>query len=417
MVVYLIQTVFGLFLLDDNGETKARVIYYPDVERAANEIRSINEDTATQGLKDMISKIENISFDSIHVMNTAMGRLLGDMTTYDVSAEETSPVIKLFIGTQDTHLQKEGIVESKEEAQIFRRDVGIMVSRSMISEASEERDLLVKHAIDSVGEIDKSINLVAMRLREWYSLHFPSLNNIIEDHMVFAKIVATFSSRIDIKPEELVSLGVPEGLAERVAVAAKGDIGAPLESEDHVMLKKLADEILAMYSTRRELEEYVATIMRKIAPNLTELAGPLVGARLLSQAGSLKELARKPSSTLQIFGAEKALFRSLKTGADPPKHGLIYQVSEIHSAPYWQRGKIARALAGKLAIAARVDAYSDRDIGATLRQQFLDRLKEIQTQYPEAPPPKPKKSASKERGKPKKRRDRSRPRKKGGRKK
>ena len=110
---------------------------------------------------------------------------------------------------------------------------------------------------------------------------------------------------------------------------------------------------------------------------------------MISLAGSLLDLARKPSSTVQVFGAEKALFRSIKTGADPPKHGIIYRVSEINSAPYWQRGKIARALAGKLSIAARIDAYSDRNIGVSLREDFLERVEEIKKQNPTAPPPKP----------------------------
>jgi nucleolar protein 56 len=129
--------------------------------------------------------------------------------------------------------------------------------------------------------------------------------------------------------------------------------------------------------------------MDSVAPNITALVGPLVGARLISLAGSLKELAQKPSSTVQIYGAEKALFRSLKTGSDPPKHGIIYQVPEVHGAPYWQRGKIARALAGKISIAARVDAYSKRNIGADLKKKFLQRVSEIRKQNVEEPPPKP----------------------------
>ncbi len=121
----------------------------------------------------------------------------------------------------------------------------------------------------------------------------------------------------------------------------------------------------------------------------------------------MKELARKPSSTIQVFGAEKALFRSLKTGADPPKHGIIYRIPEVNTAPFWQRGKIARSLAGKLSIAARIDAYSDRDVGDSLREQFLTRVEEIRRQNPEAPPPKPKpepKKRREKRGRPKRRR-------------
>lgn len=153
-------------------------------------------------------------------------------------------------------------------------------------------------------------------------------------------------------------------------------------------------------------------MMGDVAPNIGALAGPMIGARLISLAGSLKELARKPSSTIQVFGAEKALFRSLKTGADPPKHGIIYRVPEVTNAPFWQRGKIARSLAGKLSIAARIDAYSDRDAGSNLREQFISRVEEIRKQNPEPPPPKPPKPQPQ----PKKREKKGRPkRKRGGR--
>jgi nucleolar protein 56 len=182
--------------------------------------------------------------------------------------------------------------------------------------------------------------------------------------------------------------------------AIPGDIGAELRDVDLGIIKTLATSIDNLYKTRKELEDYVATVMEEVAPNVSSLVGPLVGARLISLAGSLKELARKPSSTVQVFGAEKALFRSLKTGADPPKHGIIYRVSEVHSAAYWQRGKIARALAGKLSIAARIDAYSDKNVGSTLRDDFLERVEEIKKQNPEAPPPKPPKPKPVEKRKP-----------------
>jgi nucleolar protein 56 len=166
-------------------------------------------------------------------------------------------------------------------------------------------------------------------------------------------------------------------------------LGSELSDSDMSAIQTLTEIILNLYKERRTLEGYISTLMEEVAPNITSLVGSLVGARLISLAGSLKDLARKPSSTLQILGAEKALFRSLKTGADPPKHGVIYQVPEIHSAPYWQRGKIARALAGKLSIAARIDAYSEAGVVTSLREQFESRLEEIRRQNPEAPPPKP----------------------------
>ncbi len=195
--------------------------------------------------------------------------------------------------------------------------------------------------------------------------------------------------RSQINKGALVASGLSTSQIKSIMESLDKDTGAEFQDADIVILRKLAERIENLHEMRHELEEYLSDLMDTLAPNVTALVGPLVGARLISLAGSLMELARKPSSAVQIFGAEKALFRSLKTGASPPKHGVIFQVSDIHTAPYWQRGKIARALAGKLSIAARIDAYSKRNIGEDLRAQFNKRVEEIQRLYPEAPPPKP----------------------------
>jgi len=137
---------------------------------------------------------------------------------------------------------------------------------------------------------------------------------------------------------------------------------------------------------RRELTDYISTVMKEVAPNITALVGPLLGARLISLAGSLESLARLPASTIQVLGAEKALFRALRTGGKPPKHGVIFQYPDIHRSPRWQRGKIARALAAKLAIAAKVDAFTGRFIGDKLREELRRRIEEIKKVY--AKPPK-----------------------------
>jgi len=126
--------------------------------------------------------------------------------------------------------------------------------------------------------------------------------------------------------------------------------------------------------------------MEDVAPNIKSLVGSLLGARLIALTGGLTNLAKMPASTVQVLGAEKALFRSLKTGARPPKHGMIFQHTLIHEAKRWQRGKMARALAGKLAIAARSDAFSGKYIGDDLKAGLEKRIKEIQEKYEEPPP-------------------------------
>ena len=144
--------------------------------------------------------------------------------------------------------------------------------------------------------------------------------------------------------------------------------------------------MLELSKLREYLTEYVGQVMREVAPNITELVGPLLGARLLSLAGSLETLAKLPASTIQVLGAEKALFRALRTGGKPPKHGVIFQYPDIHRSPRWQRGKIARALATKLAIAARADYFTGRFIADELKKALLERIDEIKKLYARPPP-------------------------------
>ena len=389
MTVYLVPTTFGFFILDKESKVLGEHLFYPNVDDSFKEIATINEGNPTALLQTMVDKIKESGAESVIVDNPMLSRAVSAIDKIPVTVELLSSVIKWFRDTQDSYLTKKGVLESPEEIRRFRQEVSMKLAKATISAASEEKDLLVKHAIDAIGEIDTSINLVSMRLREWYSLHFPSLSGLVEDNELFARIVSVCGSRLDFTEELLSEAKTPENLRAQIIGAISKDIGADLKPTDLIAMQTLAKSITDLYIVRKELEEYVSDMMKDIAPNITKLVGPLVGARLISLAGSLKELARKPSSTVQIFGAEKALFRSLKTGADPPKHGVIFQVAEIHSAPYWQRGKIARALAGKLSIAARIDAYSERDLGASLREQFEIRVKEIQRQNPEAPPPKP----------------------------
>ncbi len=165
-------------------------------------------------------------------------------------------------------------------------------------------------------------------------------------------------------------------------------MGADIAERDLEQIQALAKNVLEFYELRKNMENYVDRTMEEMAPNVRAVAGALLGARLIAIAGSLQTLAMRPASTIQVLGAEKALFRSLKTGARPPKHGLIFQHTLLHDAKRWQRGKIARVIAGKLAIAARADAFGGHFIGDRLKADINKRLEEIHEKYKEPPPPK-----------------------------
>ena len=164
-----------------------------------------------------------------------------------------------------------------------------------------------------------------------------------------------------------------------------------MEDSDLAVLQSFCALMLELYKFREKTEGYVDECLKQVAPNMTAIIGASLSARLMSIAGSLDNLAKMPASTLQVLGAEKALFRSLKTGARPPKHGVIFQHTAIHQSPRWQRGKIARALAGKLSIAARVDAFGGDFVGDKLRKNVDQKIEEIKERYKVAPQTTPKK--------------------------
>jgi nucleolar protein 56 len=175
---------------------------------------------------------------------------------------------------------------------------------------------------------------------------------------------------------------------EVILDAASRSKGGDMTAENLAIVKQLADQVIAQSHLRRVLAEHIEVAMETVAPNVKELLTAAVGARLIAKAGSLARLAILPASTIQILGAEKALFRALKTGAKPPKHGLLFQHALIHSAPKWQRGKIARAIASKVAIAARIDHYRHNGKDGTIYDKLNTRINEIREKYREPLPEK-----------------------------
>jgi nucleolar protein 56 len=403
---YLTLAVFGVFILDDEGKVTTKHLFYPDADLAAASLMAVNDEETTDLLESAVKDVQGVD---VVVEDPMLARALSQIKDLKIRVE-AGAAPRWFRDGQDDYLIKEGIVLSMDDITTFRRDVSIRLAKSKISAASEEKDLLVKNAIDAVDEVDKSINVLVMRLREWYSLHHPSLSRLVEDQEQYASILNKCTGKSKTTKDNLEAAGVSSAIAEQIMSALTGDIGAEFADSDLLVIGGLAKTVNDLYLMRTKLEEYITSMMSSVAPNIGALAGPLIGARLISLAGSLKDLAQKPSSTVQVFGAEKALFRSIKTGTDPPKHGIIYRVPEVNTAPYWQRGKIARSLAGKLSIAARIDAYSDRNVGEKLREEFLSRVEEIKRQNPEAPErvhkpkPTPKKKQSGRSGRPIRRR-------------
>ena len=290
--------------------------------------------------------------------------------------------------SKPTLVVKAGFANNEQDAMQALREFAINLSSSRVKEASEKLDLHIIQSINALDELDKIINTVGARMREWYGLHFPELDNLVSSLVVYAEIVSKAGLRENILVEILQNIGLPEKKVEVILDAAKRSKGGDMTPENLAIVKRLADEVIAQSDLRRVLTDHIEAAMETVAPNVKELLTAAVGARIISKAGSLARLARLPASTIQILGAEKALFRALKTGARPPKHGLLFQHPLIHSAPKWQRGKIARAVASKVAIAARIDYYRHDGKDSTVYDKLKIRIDEIREKYREPIPEK-----------------------------
>lgn len=287
-----------------------------------------------------------------------------------------------------SYIVKSGFADNEPEALQALRNFAISLSSSRVKEASERLDLHIIQSINALDELDKIINTVGARLREWYGLHFPELDNLLQSLVAYAEIVSRAGSRQNITSEILQAAGMQDKKVEVMLDAAGRSKGGDMTPENLAIVKRLADQVIAQSDLRRVLADHVEASMEVVAPNVKELLTATVGARIIAKAGSLARLAMLPASTIQVLGAEKALFRALKTGARPPKHGLLFQHPLIHSAPKWQRGKIARAVASKVAIAARIDYYRHAGRDVTISDKLNTRINEIREKYKEPVPEK-----------------------------
>ena len=296
--------------------------------------------------------------------------------------------IKEFNRNRLQFVVSSSLAASIPEAEGAIREVSLQISDLKIKEKSSKPDLQAMEAVQALDEVDKTVNIMSSRVREWYGLHFPELTSMIDDNVSLIKLVLTFKTRENYVADELEKMGFSKNKSSAIETSARQSRGAELREADISRIVQLAEEAQRLFSLRDGLSSHVERTMKQVAPNLSEVAGASIGARLIARAGGLEKLAIMPASTIQILGAEKALYRALKSGSRPPKHGILFQHAEVHGAPKWQRGKIARSVAGKIAIASRVDLYRGTKDESVMKS-LQARLDEIRTKYKEAPKERP----------------------------
>lgn len=374
-VVNVILFEIGICALEDTNLIYRKQFSNPEIEYSS----------IIQGEKnyisDLIPKLRN--YDQVRVNNKNLieifqqenidVKLMSDSRQDEINQNKLDLIIKF------------GLSDDRDELAGILQKFAINLSSMKVKETSEKLDLHLVQAVNTLDEIDEIINTISTRIREWYGLHFPELDYLLQNIITYANIVRDAGSRESITKDLLSQLEIPEKKIELIQQAISKSQGGDLTVESSESLKILASEVIKLSELRTNLSNTIENLMEILAPNLKNILTAIIGARLIAKAGSLLRLAQMPSSTIQIIGAEKALFRALKTGTRPPKHGLLFQHPSVNSAPKWQRGKIARALSSKIAIAVRIDVYRKGGLDNSLLDKLTKRIETIQKIYHEPP--------------------------------
>jgi nucleolar protein 56 len=370
----LILSELGPFVFEDEKE----LIYSKKFKNIISSNILISNGDYSEIL-DISDKLRR--YDSVFSNDTGLISYLRNngINVYVMPSEKIREISKHKLN----YLIHAGFAENEYDAHMQLRQFALDFSSNKVRRISEKLDLHISQSINALDELDKIINVIGARLREWYGLHFPELDYLIQNIFTYAEIVKLAGNRNNIDLNMVENLGIESKRADMILVAVQRSKGGDILEENLSIIKKLANEVIMQTELRKILAQQIEEMMEKIAPNIKELLTATVGARLMAKAGSLQKLSVMPASTIQIIGAEKALFRSLKTGAPPPKHGILFQHPILHSAPKWQRGKMARAIASKVAIAARIDLFRNGEKDLHISEQLNKRIAEIQEKYKE----------------------------------
>ncbi|CAB3984772.1 nucleolar 58 [Paramuricea clavata] len=325
-------------------------------------------------LKKIVSKDLN---EKLAVADAKLGNSIKEKL--NLNCCYSSAIQELMRGIRS---QMNNLLTGLPESDISSMALGLAhsLSRYKLKFSPDKVDTMIVQAISLLDDLDKELNNYVMRCREWYGWHFPEFGKIVTDNLVYAKTVKKIGIRSNVQSVDL-SDTLPEEIEEEVKAAAEISMGTEISDEDIENILYLCDQIIEISDYRAQLYDYLKNRMTAIAPNLTILVGELVGARLIAHAGSLVNLAKHPSSTVQILGAEKALFRALKTKHDTPKYGLIYHASLVGQSTAKNKGKVSRMLAAKASLAARVDALgedSSVELGMETRAKVESRVRALE---------------------------------------
>mgnify|MGYP003983188427 FL=1 len=295
--------------------------------------------------------------ESGEVLNQTSNKSNKDFEKANVNLEKTAKKHKatsLNPKKDKTQLQHNlELLKDKDNFKAFY-EINKEITKTQIKNAVNEDNIIVQ-TIACINELDKTTNLLSKRLREWTALTIPELEKRLSHHEKFAGLIKDKSRKELLKELELNE---------------NETMGAKLPEQDLRQMTLLEKQIKTLYELREEQEHYLESLMIDYCPNFLEIAGPTIGAKLFEHAKSLRKLALLPSSTIQLLGAEKALFRHLKSGTKSPKYGILFTHYLVQSAHQKDRGMVARSLASYLSRALKIDFFKGEFAGDKMREEI-----------------------------------------------
>ena len=387
MKALLLTSVHGIIALNENNKVVGTIYQDISLNDLANYYILMEKGELPPDFKQFIQNLKEKGCSAFEIENPSYKPLFKDIS--DVSSVITDDIqhfrelrenlIQLLLDSKISFSAKQLSSRSKVLSEIMIKE--------QFAESITQKDYQIKQAGDSIVDLDKSINILSTRLREWYGLHFPELTDkLIYDHTIYAKLVAELGMRDNFKAEQIKSITtLSEEKIETVEAKAKRSLGGDLSEIDIITIKRLAKTVIDQIEYRISLEKYISDALDSVAPNLKFVLGASITAKLISIAGSLERLAKFSSSTIQILGAEKALFKALKSGGMTPKYGILFQWNKIRGEKAYLRGKIARMVSGKISILAKVDYYKGEFIGDKYKDDIERKIEKIKSQFPRAP--------------------------------
>ncbi|KAJ3584025.1 hypothetical protein NHX12_014522 [Muraenolepis orangiensis] len=351
---------------------------FQDTTEALAAATAMVEGKIGKSLKKVLKKVvAKEAHEQLAISDIKLGSVIKEKM--NLSCVHSPAVAELMRGIRT---QMEGLITGLPPREISAMSLGLAhsLSRYKLKFSPDKVDTMIVQAISLLDDLDKELNNYIMRCREWYGWHFPEVGKIITDNLAYCKAIQKIGFRTNVATTDLSDI-LPEEIEAEVKLAAEISMGVEVSEEDITNILHLCEQVIEITEYRVQLYDYLKNRMMAIAPNLTVMVGELVGARLIAHAGSLLNLAKHPASTVQILGAEKALFRALKTRKDTPKYGLIYHASLVGQTSAKNKGKISRMLAAKSALAIRYDALGEdtnAEMGMENRAKLEVRLRHLE---------------------------------------